>query len=438
MIVNKFNNLSAVKQSSLLTLVNQVAVNGLQLVSNLILTRLLIPEHFGLMALVNVFVIGLNMFSDLGIDMAVIQKTEKPSDKYLNTAWSLQITRGFLLFILATMIASPLSNFYEEPQLAVLIPLTALSAIVLGFLPITLAISSRNLNLKMIYLAQILAQTFTIIITGVLAYYYRSVLVLACSSVFSAFIVLYLHYKWQPKFKHQFKIDKVYFKEMFHFGKWIFMSTVFTFITGKGIMAIQGTLITVVELGLLHIAGVIAWAPGTIAGGLLGKVVFPALSEKNRISSVAFSKQFKLFKFYFLIPLVALCLILSLSSQAIIDLLYDDRYAQAGLFLMLMSLNAAIALIPMVYQNALLSLGLAKQHSNVVMFGGILKILGVYIGYFYYDIVGMLVGLGFANLLAYFFALSFAIKHKIKNILVDMILLLIIFIFYYIAIYELN
>jgi hypothetical protein len=46
---------------------------ALRLVSNLILTRLLVPEVFGLMALVQTFQIGLTLFSDIGIAPSIIQ-----------------------------------------------------------------------------------------------------------------------------------------------------------------------------------------------------------------------------------------------------------------------------------------------------------------------------------------------------------------------------
>ena len=45
---------------------------ALRLASNLILTRLLFPEAFGLMALVSVVLVGLAMFSDVGIGPAAI------------------------------------------------------------------------------------------------------------------------------------------------------------------------------------------------------------------------------------------------------------------------------------------------------------------------------------------------------------------------------
>ena len=55
-----------------MTMIGFGGSNFLRLVSNLILTRLLFPEAFGLMALVQVFMSGMQMFSDIGIKTAIM------------------------------------------------------------------------------------------------------------------------------------------------------------------------------------------------------------------------------------------------------------------------------------------------------------------------------------------------------------------------------
>src|SRR4028119_542476 len=101
--------------------------------SNLILTRLLIPDVFGLMALVYVFISGLHLFSDLGIGVSVIQNKRGDDPVFLNTAWTLQVVRGGFLWVCSLLIAWPVSHFYEERQLLWLIPVVALTTVISGF-----------------------------------------------------------------------------------------------------------------------------------------------------------------------------------------------------------------------------------------------------------------------------------------------------------------
>jgi O-antigen/teichoic acid export membrane protein len=69
--------------------------------SNLIITRLLLPEHFGLMALVTTFLVGLALFSDTGVGPNIIQNPKGEEPIFFNTAWTVQAIRGVLLWVVA-------------------------------------------------------------------------------------------------------------------------------------------------------------------------------------------------------------------------------------------------------------------------------------------------------------------------------------------------
>src|SRR5687768_12059238 len=51
----------------------QLAAAALRMGSNLLLSYLLVPDHFGVMALVIVFINGLAMFSDIGLGPNMIR-----------------------------------------------------------------------------------------------------------------------------------------------------------------------------------------------------------------------------------------------------------------------------------------------------------------------------------------------------------------------------
>jgi O-antigen/teichoic acid export membrane protein len=80
---------------------------GARLVSNLILARLLFPEAFGIMALVTVVLVGLAMFSDAGIGPAISQNARGDDADSLNTAWTINVLRGAVLWGAAWALAHP-------------------------------------------------------------------------------------------------------------------------------------------------------------------------------------------------------------------------------------------------------------------------------------------------------------------------------------------
>jgi len=93
---------------------------ALRVVNSLVLTRLLMPESFGLMALVTTLVVGISLISDLGLGPSVIQSPRGDEPALLNTVWTLQVLRGIGIFAVSLMLAWPMPLIYHEPRLMAL------------------------------------------------------------------------------------------------------------------------------------------------------------------------------------------------------------------------------------------------------------------------------------------------------------------------------
>ncbi len=91
---------SRLKSASFWVAGSHVTSQVIRLGGNLVITRLLVPEMFGVMALANTLMIGVALFSDLGIRQSIIQNNRGMDCDFLNTAWSLQILRGCLLMLM--------------------------------------------------------------------------------------------------------------------------------------------------------------------------------------------------------------------------------------------------------------------------------------------------------------------------------------------------
>src|SRR2546421_7848298 len=70
----------------------------IRLAKSLVLTRLLFPEAFGMMSLVGVVMYGLQMLSDVGLVQAIIRDKRGDDPDFLNTAWTMQVIRGAVLW----------------------------------------------------------------------------------------------------------------------------------------------------------------------------------------------------------------------------------------------------------------------------------------------------------------------------------------------------
>ena len=138
------------------------ATQVLRLASNLILTRLLFPEAFGLMALVSVVLVGLQMFSDAGIGPSIAQSPRGDDPEFLDTAWTAQVLRGVILWLGTLGLAGPVAALYDAPDLARLLPVAGLTLLIAGFNPTRIDTANRHLLLGRVTALDLVAQTIGI------------------------------------------------------------------------------------------------------------------------------------------------------------------------------------------------------------------------------------------------------------------------------------
>lgn len=369
----------------------------LQLGSNLILTRLLFPEAFGLMALATIFLVGLQMFSDLGLKSSIIRDPKGNDPLFLNTAWTLQVIRGLALFVAGCLLAYPISIIYEQPILFPLLAVMSTTAVVTGFQSIKISTSERDLDFRILTFVQVCGQIASIIALVSLTFIYRSVWALAIGTIIGSAVTMVLGHIFLRGHRHRLALDREATHSLLHFGKWIFLSTVATYLGGEGLRAIQGGFLTPSEFGVLAIAYTIAAIPIEIVLKLTASIGFPSLSEAVRRAPESLPNVLQKFRKRTLLIAFMLVTVVALTSEILIRILYDERYHSAGVYVMAITLSNAVALINAGYNNALLALGKSKTYFAIMTMAVLIRILGTVIGYHFFGILGMIYGVGLAN-----------------------------------------
>ncbi len=96
------------------------AYAGAQIVrfgSSIVLSRLFVPQYFGLMALLNTLIIGISLFSDVGLAPSVIRSERGDDPYYLDTVWTMQGLRGAVLWLACAAMTWPVASFYHDNRL---------------------------------------------------------------------------------------------------------------------------------------------------------------------------------------------------------------------------------------------------------------------------------------------------------------------------------
>jgi O-antigen/teichoic acid export membrane protein len=394
--------------------------NVLRLVSNLLLTRLLSPEVFGLMALGQVFIAGLKLLSDVGTKASIVRSDRGEDEAFLQTAWSIQVLRGILIAVVACMIAWPVSILYDEILLFPLICVLSLSAVVSGFATISSATMSRKLILRAMTLTAIASQVTAAAVTVTAAWLLGSVWALAIGAVFGAILNVILGHLFLPPFRHRLWVERDALREIIRFGRWILLATALTYLGGRGRLVIQGLLVPIEVLGLIALAELFAYLPRRLAGKLLGDVVFPSFSEIRRKRPQDLGRALAKVRLAMLLVFLPIFFLLSFFAQPLIDFLYDDRYAAAGSFLALMALNGALGTLSIPYQNLMLAEGQSDRHAFFTFVWAGSVILAMVIGFYIFGLVGLFIGIGVATIFTFLGILAAAYRDGRANLTLDL------------------
>jgi O-antigen/teichoic acid export membrane protein len=305
--------------------------------SNLILTHLLFPAAFGLMLLVNVFLGGIQLFSDLGIGTSVVQNPR--SDRaFLDTAWTLQVARGLVLFVVMAAIAWPYAAAYGEPMLAWMIPVAGLTTLADGFVSTKLFVANRELRMVRLQVVELVIQLAASLVMIVAAWITRSVWALVAGVAVGGAVRLLLSNVLFPGPRNRLRWERSAASGLLHFGKWVFVSSVVTFLAQQGDRLVFGSVLPMARLGVYNIAVMLCEIPGTLVSSLAFKIVFPLFSELRRTSADVNAAWRNASAAVALLGGSA-ALFLFFAGPYAVQLLYDDRYAEAMWMLRLLALG---------------------------------------------------------------------------------------------------
>jgi O-antigen/teichoic acid export membrane protein len=367
---------------------------GLRLASNLILTRILFPEAFGLMALISLVTVGLMLFSDVGIAPSIAQSKRGDDPDFLNTAWSIQVIRGVCLWAIATGLALPFASFYTAPELATYLPIAALTLLVTGFNPTRIETAHRHLLMGRLTILDLTSQVIAVMIA--LAWWLQSVVALVVGGVVGSISKLALTWVFLPGTANRFRWEPAAVRELVTFGKWIFLSTAFWFFASQGDRAVLGKFLTLESLGIYNIAFFLASFAMQLGTAVTGRVMIPVYRDaKHEVAKIA--------KLRFAISGVTLTLLLvmALVGPWLVGVLYDPRYALGGAIVTLLAVAQIPQVIGMSYDQAALAAGDSRRFFVVSASRAVLQITFLIAGVNLFGIVGAIVGMGIAHLLTH-------------------------------------
>jgi len=339
-----------VVRSGLWTLIGYSTATVIRFAANLLITRLLAPEAFGIVAIANVILMGLAMFTELGLRENIIQSRRGDEERYLNTVWTIQILRNVILFSASALMGGAVwvaqvfhlfaaNSTYANPELPLIIVVLSTNILISGFESTRVGVALRKMDTMRVTFANLGTQlfyTFAMLLTAWLTHSVWALVIAVVASSIATVVMSYTVYRGIP---NRLAWDREAVREVFHFGKWLFLSTILGVLATSGDRVLLGGLISAKEMGLYATATMLMSVLVDILGKLGNGTVYPALSEVHRRDPEAAKKKYYQFRAYFDATTLFLAGLVMAAGQFAVDVLYDGRYHQAGVFVSLLAVS---------------------------------------------------------------------------------------------------
>jgi O-antigen/teichoic acid export membrane protein len=331
-------------------------IQVLRFANNVILARLLSPPLFGLMMIVNSIRTGVELISDVGIKQNIVSNEAGHTPDFYDTAWTLKVIRGVALGALFFLTSNLFASFFEQPQLAVIMPVIAITFVFLGFQSTSSALLQKRKTIGVSTSAEVIVATISLIVHVSLALITPTIWALVLGSVFTSVAALIASYLTIPGTRHRFMIDREAAREIFGFGKWIFLSSIIYFAAMNFDRLYFAKLISLTELGIYSIARSLSDMLSNLVIRTTNMVLFPSVAAMRTTAPELRTRLLHARRMVLALIAVGLGCFVAM-SDAVVNLLYDQRYETAGLILPVLLLGVWLAILSTVNDSILLGMG---------------------------------------------------------------------------------
>lgn len=407
----------------------------MRLVSSLILTRLLVPEMFGVMAIAGMVQVIVGMLSDVGIRQAVIQSKYGDLQPFLDTAWTLQVMRGVAIWLICIAVAVSFDHasasgwfapgsVYSAPVLPQVVVAISFTAVIAGFQPTKAITSVRDIDLGRVTVIEFVAQLVSLAVAILIGWLTRSIWSFVVAALVSTIVSTVLSQVCLPGRGNRFRLEREALGELVRFGRWIVLSSSFSVLAANGDRMLLAGWISPTELGIYVLAfNLVALIEGA-GGRLFTSVAMPALSKVAREQPESIPRVYYKFRLPFDVFFVGGAGALFGGGQSIISIFYDDRYAGAGQIIQVLSFSLLLArfgIASIVY----LALGQPRYQSILNFTKTVSLFVCVPIAYAAFGFGGALWAIALHALPILPMMVSFNVRYRLNNLAFEALVLLV-------------
>lgn len=418
---------SKIISSLLWKLLERGGTQGIQFIVMIILARILLPEEFGLIILVSIFITIAGVIAQSGFNTALIQK-KKVDEIDFSSVFYLNLLVTTILYVLLFITAPYIALFFDHPQLTLILRILSLTLFLGAFNLIQNAVIARNMQFKKLFFSSLGGVVISGVVGIVMAYANFGIWSLVVQQLTNQLIVtltLWYTVKWKPQLF--FSIERLV--SLFSFGWKLLAAALIDTIYSNIRSLIIGKMFSPAILGFYNRGEQFPSLLISNINGSIQSVIFPALSSqqdnKQRIKEMV--RRSIVTSSFIIFPMM---IGLAVIAEPLVKILLTEKWLPAVPFLQIFCAVYALWPIHTANLQAINALGRSDIFLKLEIVKKILGItiliisipLGVHamaIGSFVGGVLAAIIN-AYPNLTL----LNYSVKEQLKDILPSLIIAL--------------
>lgn len=255
----------------------QFSVQIINFVVQIILARLLMPEMFGLIAMLTVFISIGQSLMDAGMTSSLI-RSKNPDQLDYSTVFLTNLMISVSVYLITYLSAPYIAQFYSQEILKDILRIYALTFVIRSFVAVHIAKMTKEMNFKTQMILQIPSTIVGAIVGVTMAYLGYGVwslvwLHIAQSIVYT--LQIWIFVPWRPSFV----FNKRRFKYHFNFGYKLTLSGLLDTVYNDAYRIVIGKFFTPAAVGFFNQAETMRLFPVQQISSVMGKVTYPLFSN---------------------------------------------------------------------------------------------------------------------------------------------------------------
>lgn len=314
----------------------------IQFAVQMILSRILSPEEFGVIAVVNVFIIFFQMLADFGIGPAIIQNKDL-TERDNENIYSFSVYLSLIISILFSFLAKPISIFYNDVNYINIILTMSITLFFSSLVMVPQNLLQKNKEFKMVNMYLVFANAMSGIFSIVFAlagFSYYSIII--GNTVRAIFLWIAYYSKIRTRYQYKFEFDSI--KKIYLFSKNQFGFNFVNYFSRNADSLLVGKYMSESALGFYNKAYQLVLFPNTYLAAIITPVIQPILSEYQTDKKIIKETYLKITNIMAMIG-IPLTVFLYFSSQQIILFLFGSQWGQSVPIFRILALSVWIQMI---------------------------------------------------------------------------------------------